>query len=94
VTATLETLRRPEAVPSRNLSSIVERIRPAIDTLVNAVDSETLLAEAVRANVRHSVAQLRHGSESLERLARQDGLVIVGAEYSLHSGLVDWLDLP
>jgi carbonic anhydrase len=92
VTAALESLRRPDAVPSRNLSSIVERIRPAIETLAPAGE-ERLLAEAVRANVRHAVGQLRHGSESLERLARHDGLLIAGAEYSLHTGLVDWLDL-
>jgi carbonic anhydrase len=100
VTATLEMLRRPGAAPSRNLSSIVERIRPAVENLPGAAggpggaDMEALLAEGVRANVRHAVRQLRHGSESLERLMREDGLLIVGAEYSLHSGLVDWLDLP
>jgi carbonic anhydrase len=90
VLATLESLRRPDAAPSRNLSSIVERIRPAIDSL-QGPDAESLMAEAVRANVRHSVRQLRNGSESLERLTRE-GLVIAGAEYSLQSGLVDWLD--
>jgi carbonic anhydrase len=98
VLATLETLHGPGAAPSRNLSSIVERIRPAVErlpgagTALDGAEAERLVAEAVRANVRHSVGQLRHGSESLERLTRQDGLLIVGAEYSLQSGLVDWLD--
>jgi carbonic anhydrase len=97
VLATLETLRHPGTARSRNLSSIVERIRPAVERLAGAGTApdgteERLVAEAVRANVRHSVGQLRHGSESLERLTQQDGLAIVGAEYSLQSGLVDWLD--
>ena len=98
VLATLEALRRSGAAPSKNLSSIVERIRPAVERLPGAgsppagAEDGRLVAEAVRANVRHSVEQLRHGSESLERLVREDGLLIVGAEYSLQSGLVDWLD--
>jgi len=92
VLATLEALRRPGVSPSPNLSSIVERIRPAVERLPGDADAERLMAEAVRANVRHSVQQLRHGSESLERLLQEDGLLIAGAEYSLQSGVVDWLD--
>jgi carbonic anhydrase len=55
-------------------------------------DPDALLREAVRANVRVSANQLRHGSEVLERLIDRDGLHVVGAEYSLESGLVDFFD--
>jgi carbonic anhydrase len=56
------------------------------------VNPAVLLHEAVRANVRASVNHLRHGSELLERLVQETGLVIVGAEYSLETGLVDFFD--
>jgi carbonic anhydrase len=46
----------------------------------------------VRANVVASVSHLRHGSEVLENLIRNDGLVVVGAEYSLDTGVVDFFD--
>jgi len=35
---------------------------------------------------------LSHGSELLERLVYNDGLLIVGAEYSLDAGVVTFLD--
>jgi carbonic anhydrase len=95
VLATLEELRRPGETPSRNLRSIVDRVRPSVEGLLAtslAGDREALVREAVRANVRASVNQLRHGSEVLERLIEHDGLVVVGAEYSLESGLVDVFD--
>jgi carbonic anhydrase len=51
-----------------------------------------LVREAVRANVRASVNQLRHGSEVLEQLIEKERLLIVGAEYSLETGLVEFFD--
>ena len=95
VLATLEELRRPSANQSRNLRSIVDRIRPSVEGLVataGVMDADTLVHEAVRANVRVSANQLRHGSEVLERLIDNDGLLVLGAEYSLESGLVDVFD--
>jgi carbonic anhydrase len=95
VLATLEELRRPGGAPSRNLRSIVDRIRPAVESLLATElsgDLDLLVHEAVRANVRVSVTQLRHGSEVLERLIEREGLHVVGAEYSLDSGLVQFLD--
>ena len=95
VLATLEELRRPDNTPSRNLRSIVNRIRPAVEGLLATDpgrDRETLVSEAVRANVRFAVNQLRHGSDVLEQLIERDGLLVVGAEYSLESGLVRVLD--
>jgi carbonic anhydrase len=95
VTATLKELLAPHTQHSRNLRSIVDRVRPSVEGLLktNLVnDQETLLREAVRANVRVSANQLRHGSDVLERLIDQDGLEVVGAEYSLESGVVDFFD--
>jgi carbonic anhydrase len=46
----------------------------------------------VRANIRVSANQLRHGSDVLERLIARDGLLVVGAEYSLESGRVHFFD--
>jgi carbonic anhydrase len=95
VHATLEQLSRPVRDQSRNLHSIVDRIRPAVEGLLERVpphDPRTLEQHAVRANIRMSSAHLRHGSELLEQLIEQDGLVVVGAEYSLETGVVDFFD--
>jgi carbonic anhydrase len=95
VTATLEELRRPGESQSPNLRSIVGRIAPAVaGLLADGVvrDPERLHQEAVRANVRAAANQLRHGSEILERLIERDGLRVVGAEYSLTTGVVDVFD--
>ena len=55
-------------------------------------DFDALVHKAVRANVRVSADHLRHGSEILEELTRSDGLLVVGAEYSLETGLVEFFD--
>ena len=95
VLATLEELQQPTRDQSRNLRSIVDRVRPrwrgAGDGARQDFD-RPWCAEAVRANVRVSANQLRHGSEVLERLIQQDGLLVVGAEYSLESGRVHFFD--
>jgi carbonic anhydrase len=95
VMATLRELRDPSQGQSRNLRSIVGRVRPALEALLAtdlAEDPAALAREAVRANVRASANHLRHGSDVLERLMYQDGLLVVGAEYSLETGLVDVFD--
>jgi len=95
VRATLEQLARPVRDQSRNLRSIVDRIRPAVEGLLERVppyDARTLEQHAVRANIRMSSAHLRHGSELLEQLIEKDGLVVVGAEYSLETGVVEFFD--
>jgi carbonic anhydrase len=95
IQATLDDLQRPSGAQSLNLSSIVQRIRPAVEGLLATElrrDHEALAREAVRANVRVSADYLRHGSEVLERLIRKEGLQVVGAEYSLETGVVDFFD--
>ncbi len=91
IQATLEELSRPTEDQSRNLRSIVDRIRPSIESLVSS-DAGDIVQKAVRANISASVRQLRHGSDVLEQLITNDGLLIVGAEYSLDTGLVDFFE--
>jgi carbonic anhydrase len=47
---------------------------------------------AVRANIRASANHLRHGSQVIEQLVQSNGLMVVGAEYSLETGMVDFFD--
>lgn len=95
ILATIEEMGRPEEVQSANLRSIVDRVRPAVEPLLKTGlrhDPDALVEEAVRANIRASVDHLRHGSQVLEQLIRNDGLAVVGAEYSLETGVVDFFD--
>ena len=95
ILATLEELGHPTGGQSRNLRSIVDRIRPSVEALLATElrhDAEALVRQAVRANIRASVNHLRHGSEVLEQLIQGNGLVVVGAEYSLETGVVDFFD--
>ena len=95
IRATVEELRRPTARPSPGLRAIVDRIRPAVEPLLAmpvAEDIETLVAQAVRANIRAAAEHLRHGSQLVEQLEREGGLAIVGAEYCLQTGVVDFFD--
>ena len=93
VAATLDELNRPTESRSPNLSAIVDRIRPAVEPLTaSGAKGAALLKQAVGENVRASVNQLQHGSEILKNQIRDDGLLVVGAEYSLKTGAVDFFD--
>ncbi|MBX3705923.1 MAG: carbonic anhydrase [Pseudomonadales bacterium] len=95
ILATLEELQAPVENQSRNLKSIVDRVRPSVETLLATDlrhDPEALVHNAVRANVRVSVNQLRNGSPILEQLIADGTLLVVGAEYSLETGMVDFFD--
>jgi len=95
IKATLEQLQRPRESQSRNLDSIVNRVRPSVQPLLDTElrrDPDALMRHAVRANIRAAVSHLRHGSQMIEHLARTEGLMVVGAEYSLETGVVDFFD--
>lgn len=97
VTATLNELQQPTNLRSRNLQSIVSRIRPAVEGLLETElrdQPEKLISEAVKANVRASVNQLSNGSAILEKLIQEEKLTVVGAEYSLATGKVAFFDQP
>jgi carbonic anhydrase len=95
ILATLEELQQPSESQSRNLRSIVDRVRPSVEALLATGlrhDPDALVRQAVRANIRASANHLRHGSAVLEQLIERDGLLVVGAEYSLETGFVDFFD--
>ncbi len=94
VLATVEAIGRPAISAGPNLRSIVERIRPSVAPLMQrgGAASADLVGEAVRANIRASAEHLRAGSEILERRVAAGGLLVVGAEYSLETGVVDFFD--
>lgn len=95
VLATVEELQRPTANQSRGLRSIVDRVRPSVEALLATElrhDPAALVREAVRANIRVSANQLRHGSALVEQLIQKNELLVVGAEYSLETGVVDFFD--
>ncbi len=95
ILATLEALQAPKKNQSLNLHSIVDRVRPSVEGLLETQlrhDPEALVQHAVRANIRSSANHLRHGSQVIEQLIQSDGLLVVGAEYSLETGVVDFFD--
>ena len=91
IQATLDSLRRPSEDQSKNLRSIIDRIRPSLELLDMDQDPEITLQQAVRANIHSSVSQLQHESRVLEQLIKKSDLLILGAEYSLDTGIVNFL---
>ena len=95
IVATLEELRRPTENQSRNLRAIVDRVRPSVEGLLEtdlSRDLDALVRRAVRLNISASANHLRHGSEVIDQLIQDDGLLVVGAEYSLETGVVEFFD--
>lgn len=95
IMATLEELKQPAANQSPNLKSIVDRIRPAVQDLLPGHpgdDEAVLVRRAVRSNIIASVRQLCHGSAIVEDLIASHGLIVIGAEYSLETGVVEFLE--
>jgi carbonic anhydrase len=95
INATIEELSRRREEQSRNLRSIVDRVRPSVAALMSVnrhLSHDELVHQAVRANIRMSVNQLRYGSEILEQSIQSGKVLIVGAEYSLETGVVEFLD--
>ena len=95
VLAAVDELQAPVENRSRNLRSIVDFVRPSVERCLadgRNDNKDALVERAVRANIRSSVEHLRHGSEMLEELIDTRGLHIVGAEYSLQTGIVEFLD--
>jgi carbonic anhydrase len=94
VLAAVDELQIPAAARSRNLNTIVDFVRPSVEAAIAACGTEqrdAVVARAVRENIRRSVEHLRHGSRALENLIDTDGLRIVGAEYALETGRVEFI---
>jgi carbonic anhydrase len=94
VKATVDALTMGAAAPSANVRDIVDRIAPAVYPLAENLKGEELLQAATRANVRASANHLRHGSRILEERVAAGRLLVVGAEYALETGVVDFFDVP
>jgi len=95
ISATIEELLQPAENQSRNLRSIVDRVRPSVEGLLKTElrnDMDALIRTSVRSNVGVSVSHLRYGSPILENLIRHEGLRVIGAEYSLDTGVVEFFD--
>ncbi|MDJ0910676.1 MAG: carbonic anhydrase [Woeseiaceae bacterium] len=93
IAATIDELRRSEGDQSANMAAIVSRIRPAVEGLIDQIDDPVELEHhAVRENVRYQAEALRHGSTIVEYLVDRGDLIIVGAEYDLETGVVDFFD--
>ena len=95
VGATLDVLQDRAKPGSRGVMSIVDRIRPAIEPLLQtelARHPDALMRASIRANVQASCNQLRHGSEIIERMVAERGLAVVGGVYDLATGEVDFFD--
>jgi len=93
ILAGLEAIHTPDAELSPNLHVLLEHVRPSIEAQLTAdsgSDQYALVQEAIRANIRMTVDQLRCESELLGRLIQTDGLQIIGAEYSLDTGVVEF----
>jgi carbonic anhydrase len=95
VSTTLDELERPADSRSPNLTSIVNFIRPSVQDLLQSEDRpehDELLSQAITANIRNSVNHLRHQSDILRRMTKDDGLLVIGAEYSLATGVVNFFE--
>ncbi len=95
ISATVEEMHRPNAEQSLNIKAIVDRIRPAVEPFRPTdlwQQRDELIRHATRANVLASVDHLRHGSQTLEQLVENEGLMIIGAEYDIESGVVEFFE--
>lgn len=95
IKATINALECKDLNASKNIEAIVSRIQPTVQSLMSTDlknDKHALEHEAMRANVRASANQLRHGSEIIERMVAEEQLLIVGAEYLLETGEVNFFD--
>ena len=94
VSATIEEMKCPTGNQSQSIKSIVDRIRPSVAIFQHTdlwQQKDELLHQVVRANIRASIEQLRQGSKMLKQLIKRGELCIMGAEYSLKTGVVEFI---
>jgi carbonic anhydrase len=93
VDAALKSVQGGELPESENLRLIVEQIRPAAERAIAAGQngSDTELVDIIgRENVRLAVDVIRNSPGIIRQLAEEEGLMVVGAEYSLETGAVEF----
>jgi carbonic anhydrase len=77
-----------EKMPTDNLTSLVEKIKPGVQRLKGLVTGDTLIALAVEANVHHSAADVIENSPIIRHEVASGALTVVKATYSLATGEV------
>lgn len=95
VMTTLAELAGELALRSPGLRAIVDRVRPAVEPILVANGNPHdpgVIEQSVRANIRASVRRLSNSSGLLERRIDAGQLIVVGAEYSIETGVVEFLD--
>ena len=91
VEAAVAAVREGETFPG-NIGALIEPIIPSVVAAVEAgvPDGEELVDAVVRDNVRRTVERLRSSEPSLHDALQAGALRVVGAEYSLDEGRVDF----
>lgn len=79
-----------------NLSSLLQKIRPAVRSVEGYQDKDSkdkeFVKKVIKANVAQTVADLRDRSEVLAGLEEEGKIKIVGAYYSLADGSVTFME--
>jgi carbonic anhydrase len=95
VTAAYAAVEGGEEQESENFRVLLDQIRPAVKRAVERGGScafPALIDRVGRENVRLAVNEIRNSSGIIRRLVEHDGLLVVGAEYSLATGAVAFFD--
>jgi carbonic anhydrase len=93
INATVEALMGDPDKMSPNVASIVDRVTPAVLPIYKSqqfTDKDDLIHQAMRANVEQSVHGLQMRSRILRRMVDKGQIRIIGAEYSIETGVVDF----
>jgi carbonic anhydrase len=95
IRASMNVLRTGDRPESRNIRAITDRIVPQIRGIVRNPGTMTeaqIARAAMRCKVEGSADDLRHGSQLLEELVLAGQVAVVGADYDLETGKVDFFD--
>ena len=93
IEAVVAELRKPSVLQSDNLDFVIDKLRPSVEQVMTngyGHDPDMLIAAVGRENVRRSMEALQHDSKIIGELVEHEDLVIVGAEYSLQTGVVEF----
>ena len=93
IEAVVEELRKPSVLQSDNLDFVIDKLRPSVEQVMTdgyGHDPDMLIAAVGRENVRRSMDALQQDSKIIGELVEHEDLMIVGAEYSLQTGVVEF----
>ncbi len=95
VRATLAEVQSPGTPAAEKLSAVIHHIKPPVEAVLSLrpeADQAAMMQESVRANIRHAAGQLREDSAVISTLVESGEVLVVGAEYSLETGAVEFID--